>query len=158
MHVVQLAQDMNSLNAVYTAIVNLQDPGTLHKCRITVDLADTNDVVSTFVPQNSHDVKACVEAARTTVEKIFSRPDKFDPYQALLASAVMAELDKRDESEQDIGQQSRVRREVHHEHDADSTPAGNNTSAGHICSHGQIAHFSWIITSLLSWGLVLSIT
>ena len=120
--VVKPTQNLNSLDAVYTALANLQDVITLETCQISVDLADTHDIVSTFVPKKLNYLQLCKDAARNTVQLINSKTDGLDPYQALLASAVLVESE--DVSAE--GMKSRMRRSGHHEHEPIFP---NNTSA-----------------------------
>lgn len=118
---VQPPEDLNRVDAIFTKLKSLLgQTGGDYRCKLTIDLADTDDISVVYKPIIPQDEDACKKAATSVVELINS-PAKRDtePAIALLAVAVMKDRAggtglPGDES---VIAKQRMKRSGHHDHD-----------------------------------------
>lgn len=118
---VQPPEDLNRVDAIFTKLKNLLgQTGGDYRCKLTIDLADTDDISVVYKPIIPQDEDACKMAATFAVEFINSPAKRdADPAIALLAVAVMKDRaggTGLPRAESVIAKQ-RKKRSGHHDHD-----------------------------------------
>lgn len=114
--------DFSRLDTIQSFLRYIQDPVHMRKCRLTVDFTDRNDLSVVFTPRQSGYLSFCQQAAQVTTDYVNSHSKSSDPFDAIMASAVVVETSSHYRfTRVRRSAHPRVHRDIHPEHKLNST-------------------------------------